>query len=102
MKTLKQLERLRKIHQFIKIGKTGTPKEFADKLNICESQLYNVLDNLKIKGFPIMYSRSLKSYVYEDYCELEVVYSVQLLTKQEKIKIAGGTLSGFASHLKVI
>jgi len=102
MNTLKQLERLKKIHQLIKINNTGTPKEFAFKLQISESQLYNILDDLKIKGFPISYSRSLKSYAYNDYCELEVQYSVKLLTQHDKINIAGGTISNFFNSLKII
>ncbi|WP_343328492.1 HTH domain-containing protein [Polaribacter staleyi] len=95
MKTIKQLERLRKIHQYVKVGNTGTPNEFANKLNISESQLYNVLENLKIKGFPITYSRKLKSYVYLEDCELEINYSVELLTSKEKIKIAGGCIKNY-------
>ncbi len=88
----KKLNRLQKIHTLIQQEKTGTPKEFANKLNLCESQLYNILDDLKTKGFPILYSRSLKSYVYKDDCVLEIVYAVNLLTSQEKIKIYGGIL----------
>ena len=91
MKTVKNLERLKKIHQLIKSENTGTPKEFACKLNLSESQLYNVLEDLKIIGFPILYSRSLKTYSYNDTCELEIIYSVQLLTSSEKIKIVGGS-----------
>jgi hypothetical protein len=90
MTTIKQLERLQKIHQYIKVANTGPPKEFANRLGLGESQLYNILDDLKIKGFPISYSRNLKSYVYYDDCILEINYSVQLLTSHEKIKIAGG------------
>jgi len=102
MKTLKQLERLKKMHQLIKMGNTGTPKEFAIKLRISESQLYNILDDLKDKGFPIGYSRSLKTYEYNDYCELEVIYSVKLLTQNDKINIAGGSLSNFFNNLKIV
>lgn len=101
MKTLKQLERLRKIHQYIKVANTGTPKEFSKRLNLSESQLYNILEDLKIKGFPIAYSRSLKSYLYENDCELEIVYSIQLLTSQEKIKIAGGTIKNFFTPMQL-
>ena len=92
MKTLKQLERLKKIHQLIKTGKTGTPKEFSKKLKISESQWYYVLEDLKTRGFPIHYSRTLKSYEYYEYCELEFNFSVQLLTENDKINIAGGSL----------
>ena len=101
MKTLKQLERLKKMHQLIKVASTGTPKEFAKKLNLSQSQLYNILEDLKIKGFPIIYSRNLKTYMYTDYCELEVLYSVQLLTQHDKINIAGGTISNFFNTIKI-
>lgn len=101
MTTIKQLDRLKKIHQYIKVANTGSPKEFANRLNLSESQLYNILEDLKIKGFPISYSRNLKSYVYNDDCELEIVYSVQLLTSQDKINIAGGTISNFFTPMQL-
>ncbi len=101
MTTTKQLDRLKKIHQYIKVANTGSPKEFANRLSLSESQLYNILEDLKIKGFPISYSRNLKSYVYNDDCELEIVYSVQLLTSQEKIKISGGILKNFFTPMQL-
>ena len=101
MKTIQQLERLLKIHQYIEVSNTGSPNEFANKLGISESQLYNVLDDLKIKGFPISYSRKLKSYVYNENCELEVNYSVQLLTSKEKIKIAGGCIKNYFTPMQL-
>ncbi|MBL4723932.1 MAG: DNA-binding protein [Lutibacter sp.] len=101
MKTIKQLERLRKMHQYIKVCNTGSPIEFANKLNISESQLYNILDDLKIKGFPISYSRKLNSYIYYDDCELEIIYSVQLLTPKEKIIIAGGTINNYFTPMQL-
>ncbi len=102
MKTLNQLDRLRRIHELIKYANTGTPKELASKLHISESQLYNILDDLKLKGFPIVYNRSLKSYEYNDYCELEIIYSVQLLTERERINIAGGKLFDNKSIFQII
>lgn len=92
MKTLKQIERLRKMHQLIKIGNTGTPSEFAEKIAISESQLYNLLDDMKLQGFPVIYNKKTKTYEYNSYCEVEIIYSVQLLTQNEKIYIAGGSL----------
>lgn len=73
-----------------------SPNEFANKLDISESQLYNVLDNLKIRGFPISYSRKLKSYIYNEECDLKVNYSVELLTATEKISIVGGWISNYS------
>lgn len=91
MKTNKELERLHKIHQLIKTSKTGTPKEFAKKLNLSESQLYNILNRLKVQRFPITYSKNQKTYLYTEYCELKIHYSVELLTENEKVKISGGS-----------
>ena len=101
MKTIQQLERLRKIHQYIKVFNTGSPNEFANKLGISESQLYNVLDDLKIMGFPIKYSRKLKSYIYNEDCELQVNYSVELLTSKEKIKISGGRIKNYFTPMQL-
>ena len=42
-----QAERTNKAHQLILEEKTGTPEEFAEKLKISRSQLYNLIDNLK-------------------------------------------------------
>ncbi|MDP2061131.1 MAG: helix-turn-helix domain-containing protein [Flavobacteriaceae bacterium] len=90
MNSIRQIERLRKIHELIKMGKTGCPSQFARKLGVSESQLYNILERLKTFGFPIGYSRKLQSYFYEDDCDLEVHFSVKLLTSGENIKILGG------------
>ena len=101
MKTLKQLERLRKIHQYVKVNNTGTPSEFAQRLGISESQWYNVLEDLKATGFPIMYCKKTRTYFYDDYCELEVNYSVELLTIGEKVKIAGGRIKKFFTPVQL-
>lgn len=101
MNTINQIERLRKIHKHIKICNTGTPLEFANKLDISESQLYNILNDLRAVGFPISYSRKLKSYKYNEECELELIFSIQLLTAKEKINIAGGTLKNSLTPMQL-
>lgn len=90
MNSIRQIERLRAIHDLIKKAQTGNPRQFARKLGVSESQLYNILDRLKSFGFPISYSRKAQSYFYEDDCDLEVHFSVKLLTSGENIKILGG------------
>jgi len=87
MKTLTYLKRLEKIHQLIKATNTGTPKEFAHTLGVSQSLLYNILDDLKTRGFPIVYSRNLKSYTYSSYCDLKIEYSVKLITEEKETKI---------------
>lgn len=64
MDILKLVHRLTGAHHFISSATTGTPVEFAHKLDISESHLYELLDVLKQMGGPIAYSRSRKTYHY--------------------------------------
>jgi len=72
------------------MGKTGTPVELCKKLRVSESQWYNILDDLKSMGFPIVYCKRSKTYFYREFCDLDVNYSVKILTEQDKIIISGG------------
>jgi len=64
MDILKLAHRLVGAHHYIGAEDTGTPKEFAAKLGIAESHLYELLDVLKQLDGPIAYSRSRKTYYY--------------------------------------
>ncbi|MCF6168470.1 hypothetical protein [Lutibacter sp.] len=90
MKTLKQLERLRKAHLLIQQEKTGTPREFANKLNISERQLYNITDYLKEIDAPIEYNRKTETYYYTASFDLLVNISVQVMVHNELRSIYAG------------
>lgn len=44
--------------------KTGSPSEFANKLDISERQLYNIIDYLKKIDAPIKYQRKTETCYY--------------------------------------
>ncbi len=93
MKTLKQLERLRKAHKLIQQENTGTPAEFAKKLHVSERELYRILEYLKGVDALISFSRTSNSYYYTGDFDLLVNVSVQVLVKDELVTIyAGSTL----------
>jgi predicted DNA-binding transcriptional regulator YafY len=93
MKTLKQLERLRKAHKLIQQQHTGTPNEFADKLHISERELYRILEYLKELGAIISFQSSIFSYRYKENFDLLVNVSVQVIVNEElKTIYAGSTL----------
>jgi len=93
MKTLKQLERLRKAHKLIQQENTGTPVEFAKRLDISRRQLYNIIEYLKEVDAPILYNRKTNTFYYNYDFDLLVNVSVQVLVKEELITIyAGNTL----------
>jgi predicted DNA-binding transcriptional regulator YafY len=90
MKTLKQLERLRKAHKLIKQGNTGSPSEFSNRLHISERELYRILEYLKELDAVISFSRNANSYYYTGDFDLFVSVSVQALVNQELITIYAG------------
>lgn len=50
----------------IRQKRTGTPKELAEKLDISERWLYNIMEELKTElDCPIRYDRKRRSYIYE-------------------------------------
>ena len=92
MKTLKQLERLRKAHKLIKQGNTGSPSEFSKRLHISERELYRILEYLKEMDAKITFSRNIKTYYYTDDFDLLVSVSIKALVNQELITIYAGCI----------
>ena len=92
MKTIKQLERIRKIHQLIKQEKTGSPKRLASILGISEREVYRIIEYFKEIGAKINFSRSLNSYIYEENFDLLVNISVQVIVNEELKTIYGGCI----------
>lgn len=76
----KYTERLRRADRLIRQESTGTPKEFAHKLNISESHLYGFLDELKMMGLPLVYSKTKLTYFYTRPVRLHIDISVDSST----------------------
>jgi hypothetical protein len=64
MKAIEQIERLKRMDELIKTKSTGNPEEFAEKLSISHSHLFNLIDELKTRDAPIRYSRIRQTYYY--------------------------------------
>lgn len=90
MQIIKQLERLKKANLLIKSECTGNPDEFAIKLTISRSQLYNILEQLKDFGAPIKYNKKLNSFYYTTHFSLEINYSLKAILEDEQKTIFGG------------
>lgn len=90
MKNIDQLIRMRKAHQLIKQSNTGIPKEFATKMNISERSLYRLLDLLKEMEAPICYDKKNFTYYYCSNFEFRFQIHVEVLKKEELIKIYAG------------
>ncbi|MCK5730942.1 MAG: hypothetical protein KAH68_07700 [Draconibacterium sp.] len=90
MKAIEQFERLKRMNELIKAECTGTPEEFARMLRISQSHLFNLVEDLKIKGAPIKYSRTKGTYYYVVEFEIRLNYSVCFIKEDRLKQIFGG------------
>ena len=90
MTALRYISRLERIDQMIRQEKTGNAPEFAKKINLSERQLYNLLDELKDLGLPVVYSRFRQTFYYEYSCRLVVDIKVEELKNIEYQSFNGG------------
>lgn len=78
------------LHRLIKTHNTGSPQELAEKLRISKRHLYNVLDNLRLLGAKIDYSRSNFTFYYTNHFELHLELQVEFLDEEEKKYVFAG------------
>ena len=94
MQAIKQLDRIKKLDKLIQQGNTGAPDEFAGRLGLSRSQLYNILEELKDLGAPIEYNRSMRSFYYKEAFRIVTVAYVEFITPQGAERIYGGNFLG--------
>jgi len=92
MKIFETIERFKFIYKLIKEEQTGTANQFAQKVGISRSQLYNYLDYFKSYGIDIPYDFYKNSYVIENNnIEIIIHQPIQILKNGESITTNGGT-----------
>jgi hypothetical protein len=90
MKALQQLERIRQIIQLIKLERTGTPEEFASAMKISKRRLFDHLEIFRDLGVEIDYSKQRNTYYFSNGHELDLHYSLKLISKEKEQEIYGG------------
>ena len=78
----KLAERINKAHKLILEEKTGTPEEFAEKLKISRSHLYNLTNKLKEYDAPIKYSKKINSFYCSKPFDLELKNSLKIILEE--------------------
>jgi len=101
MKTLRQIQQLRKLHGMIKLESTGSPKEIARHMNVSERHIYHLLEQLREMEAPICYNRRTNTYFYSGSFDLLVNVSVQVIQGERVLSIyAGRKFSEYANRLQ--
>lgn len=90
MKVFEIIERLEKINKCLKEEKTGTANEFAAKIGISRSMLFNYFDYLKSYDIQIKYERKKNSFVFEENIEIDIQQPIRVLKNDELISTGGG------------
>ena len=90
MKLFEYIERINLLHKLISERRTGCPETLAKRLGISTSRLYVVLDELKLMGAPISYSRETQSYFYYLKFDIEIKAHFRLLDQNELQNINAG------------
>ena len=66
MSLSKYIARLQRMDSLIAMKATGPPEEFAYKMNLSRSMLFETLQEMKGMGVDIRYSNARESYYYGD------------------------------------
>jgi biotin operon repressor len=90
MKVFEYLDRISMMHKLVLRQRTGTPEEFARRLGVSRTSLYELIDELRSRGAPIAYSKSAKSFFYKQPYDISVTCTLRPLTYAEEKENAGG------------
>jgi hypothetical protein len=83
MSLIKYIERLKRMDDLIRRRATGNSQEFANKMEVSTSQLFQDLKEMKELGAPIEYCTKRKAYCYKKDCRL-------ILDFKESTHLKGG------------
>jgi hypothetical protein len=91
MSFLKYLQRLERIDYLIRRKATGTPEEFASRMNLCRSALMGYIREMKKLGAPIAYCKQRQSYYYEEEKQLFFGFIKNQLSEDQSRNVMGGS-----------
>jgi biotin operon repressor len=90
MKVFEFLDRISMMHRLVQRRRTGSPCEFAGQLGVSRTSLYELIDELRSRGAPILYSKSSRTFYYSEPFDVSVTCSFRPLSKVEEKEITGG------------
>lgn len=91
MNTIKNLERLQRLHGLIEQEVTGSPKELAGRMQISERLVYNLIDQFKEYDASICYDRRRRTYYYRDDFQFKVSISVSIVNNDHITEVFEGS-----------
>lgn len=90
MKLFEYIDRVNFLHKLIKEKRTGTPEELATRFHLSKSRLLRVIEDLKLKGAPIAYSRHCRTYYYTNNYVMQIKLEFTALGNEDAGQTNGG------------
>lgn len=90
LNSIKNLERLQRLHLLIEQEATGTPKELASRMHISERLVYYLIDQFKEYEASICYDRGRRTYYYCDDFQFKVSISVSIINNNRRTEVFEG------------
>jgi len=87
MTVIEKLQMIERMDGLIRRKATGTPQQLAQRLQISERSVYNLIDQMKQLGGPIAYCKAHSSYHYNHDVALNLGFKVLAKTNSQ---ISGG------------
>ena len=79
-------EKMYVMDKLIRQEHTGTPNEFAKRLSIGRSTLYELIDELYSRGVEIKYSRTRCTFYYNNDVSLDIRFAIKPLAGIHELK----------------
>ena len=90
MKLFEFLDRISMMHRLVQRRGTGSPCELAGRLGVSRTSLYELIDELRSRGAPILYSKSSRTFYYSEPFDVSVTCTFRTLSAVEEREISGG------------
>jgi hypothetical protein len=90
MKLFQYLDRIDMMNKLMTQRRTGSPLEFATRLGVSRTSLYEMIDELKSKDAPIVYSKSIRTFYYSSPFEITITCLLRPLSEDESKDCSGG------------
>ncbi len=87
---LSKLHRYQYLEELIRKRKTGNSTELSQKLGVSCRHAYRMIDELKLLGAEIVYSKEKRSFEYIRPCQITIDVNIRFLDEDEIKEINGG------------
>ncbi|MBC6109933.1 HTH domain-containing protein [Pedobacter fastidiosus] len=93
MKIFQYIDRINLLHKLLRESKTGRPETLAQRMHVSKSRILRIIEELKLNGVPIKYSRQTQTYYYTKKYEMHASLILKPLDEIEIQNINGGYLN---------